>query len=268
MTAMARLANVDVARFRALPTSDKQRLARKGVATGELPQQLLSVVSSPAGTDGFILMTRVTGFDGSDSRDLSHAEVEGRRQVRAVVGFLRREVPGFERAHLTASAPWIGVRETWRIVGDYVLTEADVLSGRQFPDAVAQGGGPLDVHHRDGTGITLAEPPAPFSVPYRALLPSGVNGLLVAGRCASATQSAMGAMRHMGTAMATGQAAGVAAALAITHGLSPREVPVGELQELLRAQGAVVDSPAETVEPADRSDDVVITDRAARGSAP
>jgi ribulose 1,5-bisphosphate synthetase/thiazole synthase len=233
MTMMARLSNVDVARFRALQREEKQRLARRGVATGELPQQLLSLVSSPAGTDGFILMTRVTGFDGSDSRDLTRAEMEGRRQVRAVVGFLRREVPGFEWSHLSALAPWIGVRETWRIAGEHLLTESDVMAGRQFPDAVAQGGGPLDVHHRDGSGLTLTEPPAPFGIPYRSLVPREVDGLLVAGRCASATQAAMGAMRHMGTAMATGQAAGTAAALAVKP----------ELRSLLRDHKAVVDSP-------------------------
>ncbi|TDD96306.1 FAD-dependent oxidoreductase [Actinomadura rubrisoli] len=243
MTMMARLSAVDVQRFRSLPRQEKRALARRGVESGELALQLLSMVGSPAGEDGFVMVTRVSGLDGSDSRDLTRAEVEGRRQVRAAVGFLRREVPGFERAYLSALAPWIGVRETWRIAGDYVLTEQDVMSGRQFPDAIAQGGGPLDVHDGNGAGLILKEPPAPFSVPYRCLLPRELDGTLVAGRCASATQTAMGAMRHMGTAMATGHAAGTAAALAVEHGASPRDLPAEELAGLLIDQGAIVRSP-------------------------
>ncbi|GLY92305.1 FAD-dependent oxidoreductase [Actinoallomurus iriomotensis] len=243
MTMMARLADVDVPRFRALPRERKRRLARQGMATGELPQQLLSLVSSPSGDDAFILMTRVSGFDGSDTRDLAQAEMEGRRQLRGVVPFLRREVPGFERAHVVAVAPWIGVRETWRIIGDSRLEEADVLEGRQSAEAIAQGGGPLDVHHRDGGGLSLIEPAAPFSVPYRCLVPRDVDGLTVAGRCVSATRTAMGAVRHMGTVMAIGHAAGAAGALAARERIRPRDVRVSELRDLLRSQGAVVDSP-------------------------
>ncbi|MFD2420510.1 FAD-dependent oxidoreductase [Amycolatopsis pigmentata] len=242
MTMMARLSDVDIKRFRGLARDEKRRLARLGVETGELAQQLLSLVSSPSGNDAFILMTRVSGLDGSDSRDLTRAETLGRDQVRSVLAFLRRAVPGFENAHLSAIAPWIGVRETWRITGDYLLTESDVLAGRQFPDAVAQAGGPLDVHD-NASGLTLVEPPAPFAIPYRSLLPKDVDGLLVAGRCLSATQSAMGAVRHMGTAMATGHAAGAAAALAADLGVLPRQVPAGRVRAVLRAQDAIVDPP-------------------------
>ncbi|MEU0507877.1 FAD-dependent oxidoreductase [Amycolatopsis sp. NPDC006125] len=242
MTMMARMSNVDTQRFRALDRTEKRRLARLGVETGELAQQLLSVVSAPHGNDAFILMTRVTGLDGADSQDLTQAEIAGRRQVSSVLSFLRRAVPGFERAHLSALAPWIGVRETWRIVGDYLLTETDVVTGTQFSDAIAQAGGPLDVHD-NASGLRLVEPPAPFSVPYRSLLPQEVEGLLVAGRCLSATEAAMGAARHMGTAMATGHAAGVAAALAADVGVLPRLVPADRIRAVLRGQGAIVDPP-------------------------
>lgn len=214
------------------------------MSTGELASRLLSLVSSPGRAgDAFILMTRVSGWDGADEASLSHAEVEGRKQVISVIRFLQREVPGFESCQLVALAPWIGVRETWRIVGDYVLTADDVMSARQFEDAVAQGGGPLDVHHPQGGGVTLMEPPAPFSTPYRCLLPRGVDGMLVAGRCASASADAMGALRHMGSAMALGQAAGVAAALASANRVAPREVDVDELRRMLREQDAIIDSP-------------------------
>ncbi|MGK3207781.1 FAD-dependent oxidoreductase [Amycolatopsis sp. MEPSY49] len=243
MTLMARLSNVDVARFRALPREEKRRLAVSGVRAGALKQELLSLVSSPEGSDAFILMTRVTGLDGSDSADLTIAERTGRTQVRAVVEFLRTSVPGFERSYLAALAPWIGVRETWRVEGDYTLTEDDVLGGRQFGDAIAQAGGPLDVHDTTGTGLVLLEPPAPFAVPYRCLVPRGTEGLLVAGRCLSATGRAMGATRHMGTAMATGQAAGTAAAIAAAEAVGTHDVPGEQLRRALRDAGAIVDSP-------------------------
>lgn len=247
MTLMARLTGVDVPRFRALPREEKQRLSKKGMERGELASRLLSLVSSPGGAgDAFILMTRVRGYDGADETGLSRAEREGRKQVMSVVAFLRREVPGFESCQLVALAPWIGIRETWRIVGDYVLTAEDVMSARQFDDAIAQGGGPLDVHHSQGGGVTLMEPPAPFSTPYRCLLPRGVEGLLVTGRCASATADAMGALRHMGSAMVIGQAAGVAAALAAADGVGPRQVDIQELRRVLREQDAIIESPVLT----------------------
>ncbi|MBI2527576.1 MAG: FAD-dependent oxidoreductase [Candidatus Rokubacteria bacterium] len=243
MTLMVRVMDVDVPRFRALPREEKQRLVNLGIERGELFFKSLALVSSPAGHDGFLLMTRVTGRDGSDEEDLTAAEAEGRRQALSVIGYLRREVAGFERCRLVALAPWIGIRETWRVMGDYVLTKEDVLSGRQFPDAIAQGGGPMDVHHATGADLTLVVPPAPFSTPYRCLLPSGVEGLLVAGRCVSATREAMGALRHMGSAMALGHAAGVAAALAGQATVPPRRVDTDELRAVLRAQDAIVDSP-------------------------
>jgi hypothetical protein len=243
MTMMARLSQVDMSVFRALDRSEKRRLARLGVATGELAQQLLSVVSSPHGSDAFILMTRVSGWDGSDSRQLSRAEAIGRAQVRSVMAFLRREVPGFADCSLSSIAPWIGVRETRRAVGEYTLDRAAVESGSQFPDSIAQGGGPMDVHDPHGTGLVLREPERPFAVPLRSLLPSGTRNLMVAGRCLSADREAMGAVRHMGTAMATGHAAGVASALAARSACDVRQVPVHEIQDELRHQQAIVDQP-------------------------
>lgn len=241
MTLMARLTEVDVARFRALPREEKQRLSAAGMDSGELAQRILALVSSPTGSDAFILMTRVSGFDGADSAGLTGAELAGRRQIRTVLAFLRREVPGFEKAQLVSLAPWIGVRETWQIAGDYVLSADDVLTGAQFADGIALGGGPLDLHHPTGGGITLQEPEQPFATPYRCLLPTGVEGLLVTGRAASATLEAHGALRHMGSVMCLGHAAGTAAALAAKHGLRPRTVDTNELRNVLRDQGAILD---------------------------
>ncbi|WP_306914655.1 MULTISPECIES: FAD-dependent oxidoreductase [unclassified Arthrobacter] len=241
MTLMARLTEVDVKRFRALPRQDKQRLSRAGMASGELAQRIMSVVSAPGGTDAFILMTRVSGYDGADSVDLTAAEFEGRRQARAVIAFLKREVPGFEQCRLVTLAPWIGIRETWQIEGDYVLTGEDVIAGRQFYDGIALGGGPLDLHHPVGGDITLLEPAQPFATPYRCLLPTGVENLLVTGRSVSATMEAHGALRHMGSAMALGQAAGTAAGIAVKQGTTPRLVKTDDLRALLLEHDACID---------------------------
>lgn len=137
MTLTARLTDVDVPRFRAVPREEKQRLSAAGMASGELAQRIMSLISSPQGSDAFILMTRVSGFDAAESAGLTGAELEGRRQIRGVLAYLRREVPGFENSRLVTLAPWIGIRETWQIAGDYVLTGEDVLAGRQFEDGIS-----------------------------------------------------------------------------------------------------------------------------------
>jgi hypothetical protein len=252
MTLMARLTDVDVAAYKAVPRAEKQRLSRLGMASGELMVRNLSIKNPPGAGAGEVIvhMTRVSGCDGSEEEDLTRAEMEGRRQMMAVLPFLRREVPGFARCRLTAFAPWIGVRETYRIVGDHVLTLDDIMSGRTFRDTIAQGGGPLDVHHVDGGGFTLTEPPAPFAIPYRCLVPQGIDGLLAAGRCASATGDAMGAIRHMGTGMAMGHAAGTAAAIAARSNTNVRDIDTDALRDALRAQGAIVDPPITNAVPA------------------
>lgn len=242
MTQVAHLTSVDMTRFRALPQPEKKRLAEIGMAKRFLSQKLLSVVSSPHGDDAVILMTRISGHDGTDETQLSIAEMEGRRQVVDLIPFLRAEVPGFENCRLETIASWIGVRETWRVIGDLVLTRDDVLTGRQFDDSIAIGGGPLDIHHTSGGGITLEKPRRPFGVPYRTLLPAGVTGMLTAGRCISASHEAMAALRHMGTMMAVGQAAGTAAALAVAGSTVPRDIDTDALRARLRAASALVDA--------------------------
>ena len=188
--------------------------------------------------------TRIYG-DASDPGDLSRAEIEGRRAVAALAGYFRREFPGFERARLLQSGSHIGVRETRRMVGEYVLTGDDVRSCRPFDDAVAVGCWPIDVHPSQGeVGVHAMFVPLPYRIPYRCLLPREVDGLLAAGRCISVDRQALGTARVGATCAAVGQAAGVAAALAARKGVEPREVDAGELRGLLASQGAIIDPPA------------------------
>lgn len=185
--------------------------------------------------------TRIQRLDGTDVRDLTRAELEGRRQAMLLIDFFRRWLPGFERCRLLDTAMTIGVRETRRIVGAYTLTVEDLASGRAFDDVIALCGYPVDIHSPtgDGGGTTGEYPSANiYQIPYRSLVPVGVENLLVAGRCISATHEALGAIRVMPPAFAMGEAAGTAAALAVRQNILPRHVPVDQLQEALLRQGA------------------------------
>jgi len=210
-------------------------------AAGEVsvPRELVSLFATPYDDEMTVNMTRVTGVDPLDPDDLTRAEIEGRRQAMELTEFFRRRVPGFERARLAATAVQLGVRETRRIVGEYVLTTEDLLSARRFPDAVAQSGYPIDIHDPSGAGtVTKRLPPgATYEVPYRCLVPRGVGGLLVAGRCISTTHEALASTRLTPTVMTLGQAAGTAAALCARNELEPRALNVQTLRAILREDG-------------------------------
>lgn len=240
VTLAFRLSNVDVQRFRAMPREQKRALALKGLANGELFWESMSFCSTPNGHDAICLMSRITGVDALNDGELSDAAREGRRQVRSIVNFLNREAPGFEKAILASIAPRLGVRETRRIEGLYMLTEEDIMQQRRFDDTVALGCGPMDVHDANGTGIVLYMPPAPFDIPMRCLLPRQADGLIVSGRAICATREANGGSRHMATAMALGQAAGTMAALAVAQGIEPRELDPQQVREILRLDGAAL----------------------------
>jgi hypothetical protein len=134
----------------------------------------------------------------------------------------------------------VGVRETRRIIGDYQLTADDVLSARKFDDAIARGAYPIDIHSPTGTGTVLKRlpPGEAYDIPLRSLMPKGAEGLIVAGRCISGTHEAHSSYRVMPIVMATGQAAGVTAALAARRAVGPRDVFYRDIQAELARQGA------------------------------
>ncbi len=217
-------------------------LVRQATAADELalPREDVLFFGTPHPHEVSVNSTRVTGLQGTSVWDLTRAEWESRRQMRQLVAFLRRYVPGFEHAYVAQSGVTVGVRETRRILGDYQLTADDVLSARRFDDVIARGAYPIDIHNPRGAGTVLKRlpPGQAYDVPLRCLLPQRVERLVVAGRCISGTHEAHSSYRVMPIAVATGQAAGVCAALAARARKAPRDVPTVAVQAELARQGA------------------------------
>ncbi|HYN11684.1 MAG TPA: FAD-dependent oxidoreductase [Burkholderiales bacterium] len=217
-------------------------LVRKATEAGELklPREDILFFATPHEGEVSVNSTRVTRVQGTNVWDLSYAEWASRNQMRQIAAFLRRYVPGFEKSYVMQSGINVGVRETRRIVGDYQLNVDDVLGARKFDDAIARGAYPVDIHNPKGQGTVLKRlpPGEAYDIPLRCLMPQNAEGVIVAGRCLSGTHEAHSSYRVMPIVMATGQAAGVTAALAARRNAMPREVPVGDVQQELRRQGA------------------------------
>ena len=195
-----------------------------------------------ADDEAYVHAIRVPG-DATDAADLSRAEIQGRADAWAMFAAWKKSVPGFEKAYFITSGPYIGIRETRRVVGRYVLTEQDIRRRRRFDDAIATGCWYMDRHpnhttigtaNDSGTGFQ----PDPYDIPYRALLAKTVDNLLVAGRCHSATAAAASSTRVTVTAMAMGQAAGTAAAMAVNQHITAAALKGTDLREHLTEQGA------------------------------
>ncbi len=200
-----------------------------------LPRPGEYTVNSPTG---------LQRFDATSTDDLSAAQALATRQVFRKLELLRKHVTGCEAAVLLSIAPQLGLRDSRRIEGDYLLTEDDVLGARKFGDGIANGVHPIDLHtaSRRFGGRNLIPMPCGewYQVPYRCLVPRRVENLLVAGRPISATFLAQGSVRVMATCLAMGQAAGVAAALSRAAGIAPRALDPETLRAKLREQGALL----------------------------
>ena len=160
--------------------------------------------------------------------------------MRQIAAFLRRYVPGFEQSYVVQSGVQVGVRETRRLIGEYQLNVDDVLVARKFDDAIARCAYPVDIHNPKGKGTVLKRVPPgeAYDIPLRCLLPKNIDRLIVAGRCISGTHEALSSYRVMPIVMATGQAAGVCAAMAAQKNTTPRNIEVREVQRELLRQGA------------------------------
>jgi len=209
--------------------------------------------------------TRVHGVDCSDADQLTRAEMEGRRQVRAMCDIVRENFEKGRALGITALPARIGIRQTRQAECLHTITESELLGGTRFPDAIANGTYPVDIHHNDKPGVTFRyldgterysvpgqasktgrwrpetdDDPPFYQIPYRSMVPRGSQNVLVAGRLIDTDHGAYGAVRVMVNCNQTGQAAGVAAHLALRAGATPAEVDPQALRQRLKDQGALI----------------------------
>lgn len=211
-----------------------------------------------------VAQTHVFGADCSKAGDLTRAEMRGREQIRAIMDMLRKYGPQKDDIALAALPAYIGIRETRRFEAEYCLTEEDVLWGREFEDGIAQGSYRVDVHHPDGGGFLfkyldgttddirpdgstkgrwrepLEKNPTFYRIPYRSMVNGSLKNAIMAGRMIAADKGAFGAIRVMVNLNQTGEAAGVAAHLAIKNNVITPAVDSKELRNLLRDGGSVI----------------------------
>jgi hypothetical protein len=186
--------------------------------------------------------TRVVKLNPTDPQDVTKAELIARKQVDEIYEFMKKQADGLENSFLLSTASEIGVRESRKIVGDYVLTGQDCKNCVKFEDAICACNYEIDIHNPEGTGTShyfFAEGEY-YTVPYRSLIPQGVQNMLVAGRCISSDHSAQASYRIMPTVCTIGEATGVAVALASKNGCSTREICVADLQKRLVENGAFI----------------------------
>jgi hypothetical protein len=205
-------------------------------------EDILFFESNNRNGEFFFNTTRVTGHDSSDPWSFSDAETIGRKQAQELQAFLRKYIPGFENAWMTLTGPVIGSRSSRQLVGQYTLTEQDVLSQTLFSDSIAFSGYPIDVHSPDGEGTKHEKLPwgGLYGIPYRCVVPQHTPNMLVTGRCVSATFEAQAAIRTTPTVGAIGQAVGLAVSIAAKKKQAVQDVDTDELRRLLVDQGAYV----------------------------
>jgi len=245
---MFRLNGIDPAKagdaWRTIPA-----LMEKAEAAGthKFPRKSAIVRPQKSQIEWRVNFTQVARSDGGaisgiDPDDMTRGEIEGRRQAVEAFAFLRT-VPGFENSYIVDLPPQLGIRETRRVIGGYLLSGEDVLGCASFADSIGVNGWPKESHVPGD--VVFEFPPIPESrgyneLPYRMLVPEGVDNLLMAGRCASMTHEGQSAARVSGACFVMGEAAGTAAALALSGNTIPRDISVEKLQHQLREQGAFI----------------------------
>lgn len=208
-----------------------------------LPQGRILLTGTPRKGVFAVNMSRVIGIDASNADSLNEGEINAQLQLIAIVDFLKTFVPGFENAYLQESGFSLGIRETRRLKGKYVLKGTDVYYTRRFDTAIARGFYLIDIHnpHSNGGAIGGQIQGDYYDIPYDCLVDENITNLLACGRCISADHMAHSATRIQGTCIATGEAAGVAAATAIELGINANSLPVEPIRNKLKANGVFLD---------------------------
>ncbi|MCI8275047.1 MAG: FAD-dependent oxidoreductase [Lachnospiraceae bacterium] len=219
-----------------------QHLIRKLRDEGKCPiaRDTIIFIRQPNPGEVAVNTIRILNFDGSDVHDLSNGEMEAHLQIPKLIQMFRDHVPGFEDCYLTSINSCIGVRESRRIMGKKMLDYHDCIEGRVPEDTIALCSYFLDIHNGKGddtTGINIEEP---FGIPYLCLVSKDISNLMMAGRDISVDPVTFGATRIMNVCMAVGQAAGTAAAMALSEDKLPEQVDIGGLREKLLEQKAIL----------------------------
>lgn len=192
----------------------------------------------------FINALQQLNVNGTRAEDLTRGIIEGRQQTRTLADIMRKNIPGFARSELVQTSAVLGVRDTRRIMGEYRINVADVLEGRRYPDTIGLSGYQFDMADPKKPSYQRLEKTKPSSlyteIPYRSLLPQGIDNLVVAGRCVSSAWDALGVLRIMPACFAMGQAAGTAAALAVKTKAAFKDIDMTILRQTLRKAGAIL----------------------------
>ncbi|MBO4983208.1 MAG: FAD-dependent oxidoreductase [Clostridia bacterium] len=243
MTLCFRLGNVDVDSFMA--SWDKLKLAHKqALENGELinPRENILVFKLPVPNVLHFNTTRVIKMNPTCYKDVTCAEIIARKQVYEIYEFMKKHADGLENSFLMMTASEIGVRESRRIVGDYILTEQDCKNCTKFDDSIAACNYDIDIHNPEGTGTSHYYFPEGeyYTIPYRSLIPKETDNMLVAGRCISSDHGAQASYRIMPTVCCIGEAAGTAMGQAIKSKCNVRNINIKELQIALKNNGAFI----------------------------
>jgi len=188
----------------------------------------------------YVNTTRLLDVDGTNIFDLTRGEMEGHLQLHKLVDTFRKFVPGFENCYISSIAPNIGIRETRRMKGLECVTLEQALEGEVPESSICLSGYTIDIHYNNERGTLFKKLDRPFGVPYGCLVSAERPNLMFAGRCISVDDHVVGSVRVMPCCMAMGQAAGLAAAMAVTEKVLPGQVDVAGLRSALKAQGAIL----------------------------
>lgn len=245
-TLMFKVAGVDMERavfppsFETLVETEKGEL--QALAKEKLPHPAGHVLLYRSTIPGVVTcnMTNVTDIDGTSAEDLTRAEINARKQIIPIIDFLREYVPGYESCYLIGSASLIGIRETRHFKGVKTLTKEDIENAVQYDDYVVYGAlFNFDVHNLTGSGLDVTgcqknfKQKNGYTIPFGCLIPEKIDGLILAGRNISGTHMAHSSFRAMPICVGTGEAAGIAAAVAAESGTNVRDIDVREIQNRL-----------------------------------
>ncbi len=240
MTLCFKLSGVDKARCPDGAKRQELYLAAKAAGKVHCPRENVLIFGYFDADVLHFNTTRVVQKDATDGVQLSEAEIEGRRQLRELLAWMRESVPGYEQARIHSIAHHIGVRESRRILGRAYITREDFSNRTKFPDAIARVSYPIDIHSPTGGGTEILHMPDGefYEIPYGCIVPRDCDNLTVGGRPISVDHAIHSSMRVMPPACSVGQAAGVAAALAAQRGVSPAELDGVDVRNTLKKMGA------------------------------